>query len=270
MSKPPPCAGLGPQCRELPITIHIADLEEDGPTFHDAAATWLLGHTERIHMGKPYVLGTDMLVDAVIRIPCKYLSLQEPDVDGGGADGATGRSARCTAHGFTAFPPHRPAPHPNGTQERQLRNGKYVVVFKGQQRSLPLPLKRAAQRALPVVQGSNPCVGAPCRTADNRRGAACCRDLTLDVVVHESETMLERLLRARKPPYLCKVKRTSPDLVECEVISACAYLADDGISCALHNRLLPNGRPAKPSICSEWPDLEPDDTGHPGCVLLKD
>ncbi len=187
-----------------------------------------------------------------------------------GTDGASQRSAHCRAHGFTALPPRTPPPHPNGTQERQLRNGKYVVVFKGRQHALPLPLKRAVQRALPVVKQHNPCVGAPCRTADNRRGAACCRDLTLDVVVHESETDLERLLRSRKSPYVCKLKRTSPNLVECEVISACAYLADDGINCALHDRLLPNGRPAKPAICSEWPDLDPDDTGHPGCVLLKD
>jgi len=270
MATPPPCTGLGPQCRELAVTLHIADLEEDNPTFHDAAATWLLGHTERIQMGRPYVLGTDMLVDAVIRVPCKYLSQPEPGVTGRGTTGDAGRSARCMAHGFTATPPRAPTPHPNGTQERQLRNGKYMVVFKGRQRALPLPLKRAAQRALPVMQGSNPCVGAACRTADNRRGAACCRDLTLDVVVHESETALEQLLRARKPPYLCKVKRTGPDLVECEVISGCGYLAEDGISCALHDRTLPNGRPAKPAICSDWPDLDPNDTGHPGCVLLKE
>lgn len=268
MPTPPQCSGLGPQCRELAVTLHIADLEEDSPTFHDAAATWLLGHTERIHLGTPYVLGTDMLVDAVIRVPCKYLAVPEPGTDGRGTPGST--TARCTAHGFAAAPPRAHAPHPNGTQERQLDNGKYVVVFKGRQRALPLPLKRAAKRALPVMPQDNPCIGAPCRTADNRRGAACCRDLTLDVVVHESETHLERLLRSRKSPYLCRHKRTTPDLVECEVISACAYLADDGISCALHNRVLPNGRPAKPSICSDWPDLDPDDTGHPGCVLLND
>jgi len=131
-----------------------------------------------------------------------------------------------------------------------------------------LPLKRAAQKALPVLRNGNPCVDAPCRTADNKHGAACCRDLQLDVLVSEFDEYTEALLRSRKSPYLCKVSRDTPETMECEVISACSYLESDGISCALHDRVLPNGRLAKPSICYEWPDLGPDDTGHPGCPLL--
>jgi len=87
------------------------------------------------------------------------------------------------------------------------------------------------------------------------------------MVIPESATRTMALLKARKSPYFCKVEREGPDAVEAEVISACAYLEEDGITCALHNRVLPNGRLAKPSICMEWPDLEPDDLGHPGCPL---
>jgi hypothetical protein len=146
-------------------------------------------------------------------------------------------------------------------------NGAFSLVYKGRRRVLGLPIKRAARRALPVVQDANPCLGAPCRTGDNKRGAACCRDLTLEIALPESETRVEALLKARKSPYLCKVTREGEDTVEAEVISACGYLEGDGITCGLHDRTLPNGRPAKPSICSEWPDLGPDDEGHPGCRL---
>jgi hypothetical protein len=80
---------------------------------------------------------------------------------------------------------------------------------------------------------------------------------------------LEALLRARRSPYLCKTERVSADLIECEVISACGYLETDGTTCALHARVRPDGAPAKPYVCRKWPDLGPDDVGHPGCRLLK-
>ena len=78
------------------------------------------------------------------------------------------------------------------------------------------------------------------------------------------------LLRARRSPYVCKVERADADVIECEVISACGYLTADGINCVLHDRRRPDGRPAKPRVCSRWPDLGPDDVGHPGCVLLPE
>ena len=115
---------------------------------------------------------------------------------------------------------------------------------------------------------ANPCAGAPCRTADNRQGAACCRDLTLDVVLPAYDTHAEALLETRKAPYVCKVTRMTEDIVECEVISACGYLGADEVSCQLHDRLRPDGSPAKPSICSDWPDIDHPDDGHPGCRLL--
>ncbi len=61
--------------------------------------------------------------------------------------------------------------------------------------------------------------------------------------------------------------RTNAETLECEVISTCSYLEADGISCGLHDRLLPNNQLAKPSICREWPDLDDDEVAHPGCVF---
>jgi hypothetical protein len=258
----PPCTALGRQCRELSVTLRIADRKEDSQTFLDAAATWLTGHTEHIKMGKPHFRGSALVVDAVLHVPCKHLRVTAR------ANGHP--AAQCTVHGFRGpAPPESPLPDPAPPGFRR-RDGSFDVVFKNRRQSLPLPLKRTARKQLPVVEATNPCAGAPCRTADNTRGAACCRDLTLEIMSPKSDTRVDLLLRARKSPYLCKVSRTSDDIVECEVISACGYLEHDGITCSLHDRILPNGRLAKPSICYEWPDLGPDDTGHPGCVFLKD
>jgi hypothetical protein len=260
MPEAPRCSSLGSHCRELSVTLRIADRAEDRQTFLDAAGTWLLGHTEHITMDVPHFRGSTFVVNAVLHVPCKHLRQ-----DGG--DGNA--SARCAVHGFRGPSPRGSARPKEAAPGFRRSDGKFDIVFKGKRRPLHLPLKRAAQRALPVMQNHNPCLDAPCRTADNRRGAACCRDLTLEVLTPECDGYMEALLRARKSPYLCKVSRESPEIVECEVISACGYLEDDGITCALHDRLLPNGRLAKPSICMEWPDLGPDDTGHPGCVLLE-
>jgi hypothetical protein len=262
MPVPPSCSALGRQCRELRVTLRIADLREDDQTFWDAAATWLLGHTGRIDLGEPYVRRRLLLVDALIRVPCKHLAVPQPERNGGPPTG------RCKVHGYRGPLPAESRRTALAPQFRQS-DGRRIVVYKGKRRPLDLPLKRAARRALTVMQGANPCDGAPCRTADNTRGAACCRDLTLDVMVPESDIESEALLKSRKSPYLCKVERADAGRIECEVISACNYLEDDGVACALHDRLLPNNRPAKPSICWDWPDLGPDDVGHPGCVLLE-
>jgi hypothetical protein len=152
----------------------------------------------------------------------------------------------------------------------QHADGTLTLVHRG--RSRRLRGRSAPPRALPVLDAANPCVGAPCRTADHTRGAACCRDLTLEVVAPADDARsahLEALLLARRSPYLCKTERVSQRIIECEVISACGYLEQDGISCALHHHLRPDGKPAKPEVCSAWPDLGPDDVGHPGCVLIN-
>ncbi len=264
MPAPPSCKRLGRQCRELAVTVRIADLDDDTRTEQDAAATWLLGHTERITFGKPYVRGRELYADAVVAVPCKYLEEKQHGTRTNGRP-----QARCGAHGFRG-----PLPRASKLELKTLRydEDRFTVVQDRRLRTLPLPVKGAARRSLPVLQAPNPCDGAPCRTADNRVGAACCRDLTLEIALTKGQHLLEALLRSRKSPYLCKVKRTDERSVECEVISACGYLGDDRISCTLHNRVRPNGRPAKPGICSDWPEFEDDDeyTGHPGCVLIDD
>ena len=265
---------MGRQCRELNITVRISDLDDDGPTLIDAAATWITAHTERVTFGRPYASDGYLLVDAVVHVPCKYLAVDDRSAgDGRGTrlrrteSGSSVAQATCKAHGYSG-----PLPRSTQSSERpkfQLGNETFSVIHGRRRRNLKLPLKRAAQRALPVVQNNNPCLGAPCRTADNKRGAACCRDISLEIALPDTSTMTEALLRSRKSPYLCKVKREDEDTVEAEVISACGYLTQDGLmQCSLHDRVRPNGRPAKPSICSEWPDLEPDETGHPGCRLI--
>ena len=75
MPTPPQCTALGHHCRDLAVTLRIATLKEDGQTLQDAAATWLLGHTENITMGKLYVENGHLQVDAVLHVPCKYLSV---------------------------------------------------------------------------------------------------------------------------------------------------------------------------------------------------
>lgn len=267
MPAAPPCRNLGRHCRELRVTLSIAELDDDPPS-RDALATWLLGHGERISFGAPYVRGRRVLTDAVVHVPCKYLRAAGAAEAGGAAAAA---EVRCAAHGFSGpLPPSRQPTRPSPPRHA---DGSLTLVHRGRPRRLDLEARPPRARALPVIHhGGNPCVGAPCRTADNRRGAACCRDLTLEIVAPAYERgseHLEALLLARRSPYLCKTERVSTDIIECEVISACGYLADDGISCVLHQRVRPDGKPAKPFVCSDWPDLGPDDVGHPGCRLLR-
>ena len=248
---------MGPQCRALRVTASVADLTEDDAQFRDAIGTWLLGHTERIDFGTPRVVGNRVVVNATLHTPCRYLATDA-------------RGARCTAHGFAQTTPRRP--WRTATSRRPAsgfahQDGTVTLVHEGRVQAVPLSPRPAPPLALPTLQ-VNPCAGAQCRTADNRRGAACCRDLTLDVILPAWDTDAEALLAARQAPYVCKVTRVSEYIVECEVISACGYLEADGESCSLHDRVRPGGAPAKPSVCSEWPDLDPGDTAHPGCRLV--
>lgn len=252
--------------------MRIADLTDDTPTEQDASATWLLGHTERITMGRLYARDGELRVDAVIHVPCRYLRTEDGSAPAVSAAWRNGTrppaSVRCAVHGFRGPVPIAP-PRAAENLPRRLPDGRLRVVFRRRERVGHFPLRRAARRSLPVLQEANPCVGAPCETADHTRGAACCRDLTLDVIATLADEDLEALLRARQSPYLCKVARTNETTIECEVISACAYLEDDGVGCVLHDRLLPNGRGAKPFMCVQWPELGPDEVGHPGCRLLE-
>ncbi len=246
----PPCRQMGTHCRALSVTLRVGSLE-DGPMSLDHEATWLLGHTERITFGELWESEGDLYVDAVLHIGCRYLYQD-------------GQEAGCRAHGFRRPLPRAPR---RFEQLRQLGRDRFFLI-EGMEivhRRLGPPPPPAPARALPVINGANPCAEAACRTSDNRVGAACCRDLQLEIMCTKSERRLEALVRSRRSPYLCKVEREGDFSLDVEVISACGYLADDGIACALHGRQRADGRPAKPDLCTEWP---PKGRGlHPGCVF---
>jgi hypothetical protein len=224
----------------------------EGQEDHDA--TWLLGHVERIEFGQLFIDDDELWIDARLHVPCRHFDDR--------AEGA----ARCKAHGFRG----EVAPLERREQPRQLGDEKFRVVEHRRQVTRRLPVATDAQRPLPmhpVVPDANPCATAPCRTSDNVRGAACCRDLQVEIQCTEEQDLLEALLRNRKSPYLCKVEREDEDddLLNVEILSACGFLKEDGIHCSLHGRRRADGRPAKPELCSEWPKKR---TGlHPGCAF---
>ncbi len=236
---------MGPHCQSLRVTLRVGTFE-DGLSSLDHEATWLLGHTQRITFGELWDDGGDLYVDAVIHIPCRYLR-----------DGVVGSS--CGMYGYTAGKIKKP---PMADQPRRMGGERFRVVDGAQltQRHLSPP-----PRALPVLASANPCGTAACETSDHRRGAACCRDLEVEIMCSEREVRLESLVRTRKSPYLCKVERGGKYSLEAEVISACDYLGEDRVACTLHGRVRVDGRPAKPDLCSEWPHKGKG--LHPGCVF---
>ncbi len=256
MPPPPPrCSSLGRQCQGLKVILRIGSLDE-GIASLDHEATWLLGHTERINFGSLWSGDGDLYVDAVLRVPCRFLQAQD--------DGR----ARCRVHGFEGA---MPRPIRRSEQPRQLGGDRFLIVDHMGQRALRLPppappaAPRAPGRELPVLPSGNPCEGAPCTTADHKRGAACCRDLQVEIMCTRQETRLEALVHYRKSPYLCKVDREGDFSIEAEMISACDYLVEGGVACTLHGRKRRDGRSAKPDLCFEWP---PKGKGlHPGCVF---
>jgi len=257
----PPCTGLGAQCRRLAVTLRIGELE-DGPTSLDHEATWLLGHTERITFGELWTDEGDLYVEAVLHVPCRHLA-----IDGG--------RGRCRVHGFEGPAPRdvRPPPEPRrlGGNRFRLVHDRALVTRRLAPPPPPPPPPPSPPppraRSLPVLSEPNPCATAPCRTSDNRRGAACCRDLQVEIMCGRRERRLEALVRSRKAPYLCKVERSGDFSLEAEMISACGYLDDDRVSCTLHGRRRVDGRPAKPDLCTEWPPK--GQTLHPGCIFRK-
>ncbi len=271
MPTPPECRSLGKHCREIKITIRISDFTGESQTLQDASVTWITGHTERITYGKAYRVDDEIRADATVHVPCKHLRTPDGDPAITPANtpvpGNNGQrpEVSCAIHGFRGVVPRGSGP---SRPEVRLKDGRFAIYYKGKHRTMDLRKKRSAKRSLPVIQANNPCATAPCFTGDNKRGAACCRDFDLELALPKTHVYHEALLRARTSPYVCKVKREDEDNMECEVISACGYLDDDGITCVLHDRTLPNGQRAKPSLCYEWPKLEEDETGHGGCVLL--
>ncbi|HYC33944.1 MAG TPA: hypothetical protein VEB59_16760 [Gemmatimonadales bacterium] len=244
----PPCRRMGTQCRAVPVTLRVGSLEE-GVDSLDHEATWLLGHTERITFGVLWEDEGDLYVEAILHVGCRYL---RPE----------GSGARCAAHGFTGPMPRGPR---RLEQPRRLAGERFQIVDQCRPATRSLRAPPPPPRGLPVVVSENPCATAPCRTAEHTRGAACCRDLQVEIMCTKKERRLEALVRSRRSPYLCKIERPGDYSLEVEMISACGYLADDGVACSLHGRRRADGRPAKPDLCSEWP---PKNKGlHPGCVF---
>jgi len=236
---------MGAHCRALRVTLRVGSLE-DGTESLDHETTWLLGHTQRIQFGELWDDGEDVYVQATIHVPCRFY-------------GVEGDEATCRMYEYRS-PKPRSATRPE--QPRQLEGDHFVVVSDGDVviRRLELP-----KRSLPVLNGSNPCATAACETSDHTRKAACCRDLEIEVMCTEKDQRLESLIHYRKSPYLCKVERAGAFSISAEVISACAYLGEDGVACSLHGRYREDHRPAKPNLCSEWPH---EGKGlHPGCVF---
>lgn len=241
---------MGSYCDSLRVLLRVAT-QDAGADSADHEATWLLGHTERITFLEGLQKDrNDLFIEAVLQVPCRFLALGQ---QGG---------SRCAAHGFSRASPPRP---PDPAEPRRLGADRFQVVEAGRVVTRELPSAPRPPRELPLHALSNPCRTAPCRTADNRRGAACCRDMQVEIMCTPRERRLESLVRSRKSPYLCKVEREGPFSLGAELISTCGFLLEDGVHCALHGRRRPDGRPAKPDLCSKWP--EAGDTMHPGCVF---
>ena len=248
MRTPPSCPSMGPQCRALAVTLKVGGLEDGVPSL-DHEGTWLLGHTQRIDFGAPRVEGQELLVDALLHLRCRHLK----------RDGAT---ERCAVHGHARRPPEPPT---RAAQPRRLGADEFILLEELSPAPRVVRAPAPAHRALPVVEGINPCLGAKCATADHVRGAACCRDLQIEILCSPEQTELEALVRSRLSPYLCKIDRESPRTLGAEMISACGYL-DDREECSLHGRLRADGSTAKPDLCFDWPKEGKGE--HPGCVFV--
>ncbi len=247
MTTAPACRAVGPHCLALSVTLRIATADGPGIESADHEATWLLGHTERIEFGPIRRVGKALEARSRLLVPCRHAAVD-------------GNEVRCRAHGFQgkARLRRRPkAPH-------QLGSGRFVVVERGRVRRVAMTPEPATTRALPVV-AANPCATARCRTADHTTGAACCRDLQVEIECGTRQRHLEALLRHRKSPYLCKVSRETPETIGAEMISACGFLEPGGVLCTLHGLRRPDGRTAKPDLCFTWPSR--DDTYHPHCAF---
>lgn len=223
----------------------------EGDESLDHEATWLLGHTGNITFLSLWEDQGDLYADALLHVRCRFLKA--------GTDGR----ATCAAHGFSGPMPA----DQRDIQPRQLGKDRFRIVDKRKlvQRRLPPP--KPPRSSLPVVAAPNPCEGAPCRTADHTQGAACCRDLQVEIMCTPRQARLESLIRARQSPYLCKIERGGDFSIEAEMISACGYLEAGGVNCTLHGRQRADGRTAKPDLCFDWPPKS--QALHPGCVFAK-
>lgn len=246
----PQCKRAGAHCLGLSVTLRVAD--DDNPRTArtmDPEATWLYGHTQRIKFGSLFRFGTELRARVRLDVPCRYAKIDNGQI-------------RCGAHRYRAA-----LPQPRQVkQPRQLGNDRFIVVQNGQPTPLTLKGPPPPKRQLAVLSvPKTPCLTARCQTSDHTVGAACCRDLQVEILCTKRNQHLEDLVRTRKSPYLCKVSRETPDSLGVEMISACGYLEEGGVLCTLHGRTRPDGRPAKPGLCSKWPKGQ--EARHPGCAF---
>ncbi|HEX5818663.1 MAG TPA: hypothetical protein VFY20_07285 [Gemmatimonadales bacterium] len=248
----PPCRRMGRQCHALDVILRIGEMEPEAGTSLDQVATWLLGHTQHMSFGTLEDSRGQLYVEATLHVPCRHYRETAPGV------------ASCSAHAFTGEPPRRPA---RRAQPRQLGGDRFVVVDR---LALVTGTLRHPPRELPIVtepDAGNPCEGVPCRTSDLRRGAACCRDLRIEIMCTPREKRLEALVRSRRAPYLGRTERIGASSLEADMISACGYLEPGGVACTLHGRKRADGRSAKPDLCFAWPPK--DEQLHKGCVFAS-
>ena len=238
---------MGAHCRRLAVTLKVGGMEDGIPSL-DHEGTWLLGHTGSIDFGVPRVEGNDLLVDATLHLRCRHLK-------------SDGERERCGAHGYSRRRP--PAPR-RPDQPRRTGPDDFILLERLRPVTRTVRSPAPSLRSLPVVPSTNPCLDAKCTTADHTRGAACCRDLQIEIMCGEREQKLEALVRSRLSPYLCKIERESPRSLGAEMISACGYL-DARNECSLHGRVRGDGTTAKPDLCFDWPKGEMGE--HPGCVF---
>ena len=231
------------------VTLRVGSLE-DGDTSLDHEATWLLGHTEQITFGELWAGNGDLYVEATLHVPCRFLARTEP-------------GAECRLYGYRGAAPRARAAR---EQPRRLGGQRFRVVDREADGD-EIPARRPPRQPAPFRSwpATNPCADAPCRTADNRRAAACCRDLQVEIMCTRRSGGWRPWCapEGRRISVRSSGKATSRSMSE--MISACGYLGDDGVACSLHGRARAEGRPAKPDLCTEWP---PKNRGlHPGCVF---
>ena len=163
----PPCRSLGAQCQSLHVTLRIGELEEGPAIASTTRPPGCWATPSRSTFSSCGRAKGDLYVEAVLHVPCRYLH-------------EDGDRAMCRAHGFEGATPRGPRREP---QPLQLGGDRFVVVEDCQNAVREL---RPPARTLPVLgdatAGQNPCATAPCRTADNTRKAACCRDLQVEIM----------------------------------------------------------------------------------------
>ena len=158
----PPCQRMGSQCRALRATLRVG-IARGRQASLDHEATWLLGHTQHITFGEPWIGNGDLYVEAMLHVPCRYLR----------DDGTT---AACALYGYRGRPPRQP---PRAEQPRRLGGQRFRIIDGTRMVTRSLPDAPAPDRSLPVLAAANPCAdrALPDRRqpAGSRRAAAISR-----------------------------------------------------------------------------------------------